>query len=90
MIALLAVLKTGAAYVPIDPDYPADRIAYILEDARPMSVITVGDSGVELSAETTRILLDDPPHDRPSKRRRPATSPTPSDSHHCMRAARRM
>ncbi|WP_256642687.1 condensation domain-containing protein, partial [Streptomyces murinus] len=60
VVALLAVLKTGAAYVPIDPDYPADRIAYILDDARPMSVITVGDSGVELSAETTRIHLDDP------------------------------
>ncbi|MEW2626410.1 condensation domain-containing protein, partial [Streptomyces sp. NPDC048106] len=60
VMALLAVLKTGAAYVPIDPDYPADRIAYILDDARPMSVITVGDSGVELSAETRRILLDDP------------------------------
>ncbi|CAL2059690.1 protein of unknown function [Streptomyces murinus] len=30
VITLLAVLKSGAAYVPIDPDYPADRIAYIL------------------------------------------------------------
>ncbi|WP_344834678.1 amino acid adenylation domain-containing protein, partial [Actinocorallia longicatena] len=37
--AILAVLKTGAAYVPIDPDYPADRIAYTLDDARP--VLTV-------------------------------------------------
>ncbi|WP_457784530.1 amino acid adenylation domain-containing protein, partial [Streptomyces olivaceus] len=60
VIALLAVLKTGAAYVPIDPDYPADRIACILEDADPMCVITVGDSWVELPAGTTRILLDDP------------------------------
>ncbi|MEW2625172.1 amino acid adenylation domain-containing protein [Streptomyces sp. NPDC048106] len=55
---LLAVLKTGAAYVPIDPDYPADRIAYILADADPMAVITVEDSGVELPADATRILLD--------------------------------
>ncbi|WP_051850806.1 non-ribosomal peptide synthetase [Streptomyces griseofuscus] len=39
VVALLAVLKTGAAYVPIDPDYPADRIAAILEDAHPMAVI---------------------------------------------------
>ncbi|WP_037664807.1 AMP-binding protein, partial [Streptomyces griseofuscus] len=59
VVALLAVLKTGAAYVPIDPDYPADRIAYILADADPMAVITVGDSGVELPAGTGRILLDD-------------------------------
>ncbi|MEU5668515.1 AMP-binding protein, partial [Streptomyces longwoodensis] len=60
VVALLAVLKTGAAYVPIDPDYPADRIAYILEDARPMAVVTVESAGVEVSAGTTRILLDDP------------------------------
>ncbi|MCD9881083.1 non-ribosomal peptide synthetase [Streptomyces guryensis] len=60
VIALLAVLKTGAAYVPVDPDYPADRIACILDDADPMCVITVGDSGVGLPAGTTRILLDDP------------------------------
>ncbi|MEW2355928.1 amino acid adenylation domain-containing protein [Spirillospora sp. NPDC029432] len=33
VVAVLAVLKSGAAYVPIDPDYPADRIASMLEDA---------------------------------------------------------
>ncbi|MEW2624635.1 amino acid adenylation domain-containing protein, partial [Streptomyces sp. NPDC048106] len=58
VIGLLAVLKTGAAYVPIDPEYPADRIAYILTDANPMAIITVEDSGVELPADTARILLD--------------------------------
>uniref|UniRef100_UPI000B1EEDFC condensation domain-containing protein n=1 Tax=Peterkaempfera griseoplana TaxID=66896 RepID=UPI000B1EEDFC len=40
MVALLAVLKSGAAYVPLDPDYPTDRIAYMLDDARPAVVIT--------------------------------------------------
>ncbi|WP_244950505.1 non-ribosomal peptide synthetase, partial [Streptomyces griseofuscus] len=60
VIVLLAVLKSGAAYVPIDPAYPADRIAYILDDADPMAVITVGNSGVELPAGTSRILLDEP------------------------------
>ncbi|MCX5192888.1 amino acid adenylation domain-containing protein [Streptomyces sp. NBC_00249] len=34
--ATLATLKAGAAYLPLDPDYPADRIAYTLEDARPL------------------------------------------------------
>ncbi|WP_446048259.1 AMP-binding protein, partial [Streptomyces olivaceus] len=39
VVALLAVLKSGAAYVPVDPEYPADRIAYIFEDARASLVI---------------------------------------------------
>ncbi|MEV5243640.1 condensation domain-containing protein, partial [Streptomyces cinnamoneus] len=38
--ALYAVLKAGAAYVPVDPDYPAERIGWILEDARPALVLT--------------------------------------------------
>ncbi|WP_340066512.1 amino acid adenylation domain-containing protein [Ascidiimonas aurantiaca] len=33
LISILAVLKAGAAYVPIDPDYPADRINYIINDS---------------------------------------------------------
>lgn len=38
--ALLGVLKAGAAYLPIDTSYPAERIAYLLEDARPSCVLT--------------------------------------------------
>ncbi len=38
--ALMAVLKAGAAYVPIDPDYPADRIAYLLDDTAAPVVLT--------------------------------------------------
>ena len=33
MIALLGILKSGAAYVPLDPTYPESRLRYILEDA---------------------------------------------------------
>ncbi|PSK27914.1 non-ribosomal peptide synthase/polyketide synthase, partial [Nocardia seriolae] len=64
VVALLAVIKTGAGYVPIDPSYPADRIAYVLSDARPTSVIT--DSTVQVeqargggaAAELNTVLLD--------------------------------
>ncbi|MBT7409881.1 MAG: amino acid adenylation domain-containing protein, partial [Methylococcales bacterium] len=40
VIALLAVLKTGAAYVPVDPDYPEDRIDLMLMDSQSKIIIT--------------------------------------------------
>ncbi|HEX4714677.1 MAG TPA: amino acid adenylation domain-containing protein, partial [Ktedonobacteraceae bacterium] len=40
VIALLAILKSGAAYLPIDTDYPADRIQFMLDDARPALLLT--------------------------------------------------
>jgi amino acid adenylation domain-containing protein/non-ribosomal peptide synthase protein (TIGR01720 family) len=39
VVAVLAVLKSGAAYLPIDPDYPADRIAGMIADAQPVVVL---------------------------------------------------
>jgi amino acid adenylation domain-containing protein len=43
--ALLGVLKTGAAYVPMDPAYPAERLAYIAADAAMSIVVTARDAG---------------------------------------------
>jgi non-ribosomal peptide synthetase component F len=40
VIALMAVLKTGAAYVPLDPDYPRDRLRYMSENASLITVLT--------------------------------------------------
>ncbi|CAM5312887.1 amino acid adenylation domain-containing protein [Streptomyces avidinii] len=44
VVSLLAVLKSGAAYLPVDPSLPADRIAYLLSDAEP--VLLLADDGV--------------------------------------------
>ncbi|HEX7180736.1 MAG TPA: amino acid adenylation domain-containing protein [Thermoanaerobaculia bacterium] len=38
--ALLGAMKAGAAYVPLDPDYPRERLAFMLEDARPAVLLT--------------------------------------------------
>ncbi|TMC24294.1 MAG: amino acid adenylation domain-containing protein, partial [Chloroflexi bacterium] len=40
VIALLAILKAGAAYVPLDPSMPAERLAWMLSDAQPAFVLT--------------------------------------------------
>ncbi len=40
MIGLLGILKTGAAYVPLDPNHPLDRIEYVLEDAQIRIILT--------------------------------------------------
>ncbi|MFC3196159.1 amino acid adenylation domain-containing protein [Parapedobacter deserti] len=45
IVALLAVLKAGCAYVPIDPDYPTDRIAYMLDDIN-ASIVVTGDGHI--------------------------------------------
>ncbi|MFF9499868.1 amino acid adenylation domain-containing protein [Streptomyces sp. NPDC014656] len=60
VVALLAVLKTGAAYVPVDVRYPADRVARMLGDARPLlAVVTEATRGV-LPEGTAAVVLDDP------------------------------
>ncbi|MCP2343571.1 non-ribosomal peptide synthase/polyketide synthase [Actinomadura rupiterrae] len=58
--ALLGVLKAGAAYLPVDPDYPADRIAYTLSDAHPAAVVCTATTA-PLVADTgvPRVRWDD-------------------------------
>ncbi|MFE9003631.1 amino acid adenylation domain-containing protein [Streptomyces sp. NPDC007875] len=75
LVALLAVLKTGAAYLPLDPEHPKDRIGYTLQDARPaLALVTSGTAplltagGGEEAAATgdavgggvPALVLDDP------------------------------
>ncbi|MEU4119328.1 amino acid adenylation domain-containing protein [Kitasatospora sp. NPDC028055] len=65
VVAALAVVKSGAAYLPIDPTYPPDRIAGMVKDAQP--VLTVSTAAVAAAVpglEAGRLLLLDDPDTR--------------------------
>ncbi|MES4886333.1 amino acid adenylation domain-containing protein, partial [Streptomyces sp. NPDC000349] len=54
---LLAVWKAGAAYLPVDPGYPSERLAFTLSDARPSCVLTTRAHAGELPADVTVPVL---------------------------------
>lgn len=59
-VGLLAVLKIGAAYVPLDASFPTDRIAYILEDAGIGAIVSVARYRDKLDAfDVGKIFLDE-------------------------------
>ncbi|WP_305729727.1 amino acid adenylation domain-containing protein, partial [Pseudomonas gingeri] len=59
---LMGILKAGAAYVPLDPDYPIDRLTYMLENCAPAVVLTQEALRAVLPASNVPVLLLDPEH----------------------------
>ncbi|MET8013972.1 amino acid adenylation domain-containing protein [Streptomyces sp. NPDC005271] len=79
IVALVALLKAGAAYLPIDPNYPADRIAFMLGQARPALLITTAGQAPALpDCDAPRLLLDDHAV-RDAVAARPGHNPTERD-----------
>lgn len=64
VIALLAVFKTGAAYVPLDPEFPRDRLRFMAQDASVAAVLTTTDVSDRFDARTCRVLCLDREHER--------------------------
>ena len=61
IMSILAVLKTGAAYVPIDPAAPSARMQLVLDDAAPVAAITNAELAGRLAGQDLRIIdVDDP------------------------------
>jgi amino acid adenylation domain-containing protein len=56
VIALLAVLKSGAAYMPLDPSYPVQRLSYMIEDAKPSALLVWGSVRVQLPDLDARVV----------------------------------
>jgi amino acid adenylation domain-containing protein len=59
IVSMLAVLKAGAGYLPIDPSYPVERINMILEDANPSVILTQGALVANLQHATAPIVCVD-------------------------------
>ncbi|WP_176044705.1 AMP-binding protein, partial [Paraburkholderia phenoliruptrix] len=60
---LLGILKAGAAYVPLDPAYPAARIEHMLRDSAPVALLTQAALADKLPAlDAPTLLLDDKAH----------------------------
>ncbi|MGW2541708.1 non-ribosomal peptide synthetase [Kitasatospora sp. NPDC001574] len=60
VVAVLAVLTAGGAYVALDPDYPQEALAHVLADSRPTVLITAsGTDGLPVPDTTTVLVLDD-------------------------------
>lgn len=59
VVALLAVLKAGAAYVPLDPDFPQERIGYMLEDSNVAVLLTKSDLAGQLPAHSGKEICMD-------------------------------
>ncbi|WP_256256902.1 AMP-binding protein, partial [Pseudomonas agarici] len=57
VVALLAVLKAGGTYVPLDPDYPAERVAYMLKDSGAKVLLTERELLAGLTVPQAEILV---------------------------------
>ncbi|WIY74457.1 non-ribosomal peptide synthetase [Streptomyces anulatus] len=73
--ALFAVLRVGAAYVPLELDHPDERIAAIVEDARPEVILTVSAVSPRLNGELIELIE----LDRPLPEAEPYTTFAPDD-----------
>ncbi|HEV2733901.1 MAG TPA: amino acid adenylation domain-containing protein, partial [Longimicrobiaceae bacterium] len=75
VVALLGVLRAGAAYVPLDPGYPAERLAYMVADAAVPVLLTQEALRGRLPGFGGEIVVVDTPHP-------PAPSPTRGEGEH--------
>lgn len=82
VVAILAVLKTGAAYLPIDPGVPDERIGFVLADAAPIAAITGTGLAERLDGHDVAVIGVDDPDVVPAVDAQPSTGlpgPAPDD-----------
>jgi len=81
LIGLLGIQKSGAAYVPLDPDYPAERLNYMLSDSGAKVLVTAGDDAdkIEVLKGVEILDLDAMTSVEDFDTENPGGAPTPQD-----------
>ncbi|MEV5159357.1 amino acid adenylation domain-containing protein [Streptomyces sp. NPDC053728] len=80
VVAMLAVLRAGAAYLPVDPQYPSARILHMLDDARPVLLLTTTDTHRDLpDCDVPWLALDAPANRRTGPLPAALGTPHPAD-----------
>lgn len=72
VVTMLAALKAGGAFLPLDDAYPPDRVAFMIEDAKPLCVVTTSELAARLPEGARTLLLD---AEAGAIEREPATPP---------------
>ncbi|MFD3328036.1 amino acid adenylation domain-containing protein [Streptomyces sp. NPDC058701] len=78
--ALLAVLATGAAYLPLDPGYPADRLALVLRDSGAVLVLADREPSPAVAAAAPAVLRLPTPSSQAPAEAAPGAAPGPDDA----------
>lgn len=60
IVAVLGVLKSGAAYLPLDPNYPPERLKFMLADSKAAFIIATRETANKLPGTVCHMILDDP------------------------------
>ena len=75
IVGMLAILKSGAAYLPLEPAYPEERIGFMLRDAQVRIVVTAQSLAGQLAGAGVTCLLLDTPIEAPDHNPEPAAGP---------------
>jgi len=59
LVSMLGIIKAGCAYIPVDPDYPRERVEHVLEDSNARYILTDGISELERSLDINQLLKNE-------------------------------
>ncbi len=82
VVALMGALKSGGAYLPLDPSFPEDRIAYMIEDSKAPVILTQADLVDDLPAHDAKVIRMDADWDDIAKRPTDAPATDATNAEH--------